>query len=83
MNPHDRAILSPPTRYATADEAPEQWIAQVREIIRRDGHKVRAGFPACIEVHGSLGWQPLNLWTNGVEFTGKRDRDAVLRRLVE
>lgn len=57
MHPTDKAILNPPTRYATADEAPEKWIAQVREIIRRPpGHKVRAGFPACIEVHGSLGW---------------------------
>ena len=83
MNPADRAILNPPKRVATEADFTPEWIANVRAIIQRDGHKLRAGFPACIDVLGPTGWQPLNLPTNGIEFTGKRDRDAILRRLTE
>ena len=64
-----------------ADFSPA-WIAQVREVIKRDGHKLRGGFPACIEIMGPRGWQPLMLPTNGIEFEGKRDRDAVLKALT-
>lgn len=83
MNPADRAILAPPKRIATEQDITPEWIAQVRAIIARDHHKLRAGFPACIDVLGPTGWQPLNLPTNGIEFEGRRARDAVLRRLTE
>lgn len=83
MNDNDKAILSPPKRVADVSDISEQWIAQMRGIIERDGHKLRAGFPACIEVRGPNGWQPLLLCTNGIEFTGRRARDEVLRRLTE
>ncbi len=83
MNPSDKAILNPPKRVATVEDVSPEWIAQVREIIARDGHKLRPGFPACIDVKGPTGWQPLLLPTNGIEFTGRRDRDEILRRLTE
>jgi len=83
MNPTDRAILSPPKRVATVDDFTPAWIANVRGIIQRDHHKLRPGFPACIDVLGPNGWQPLNLITNGIEFEGKRARDEILRRLTE
>lgn len=82
MNPTDKAILNPPKRVASVEDIPEEWIEQVRAIIARDGHKLRPGFPACIDVHGPTGWQPLNLPTNGIEFAGKRARDEILRRLT-
>lgn len=83
MNPTDRAILNPPKRIAVESDFTPEWIAQVRAIIVRDGHKLRAGFPACIEVKGPRDWQPLLLPTNGIEFDGKKARDAVLRRITE
>jgi len=83
VNPTDKAILSPPRRVATTSDFTEAWIANVRGIIKRDGHKLRAGFPACIDVLGPNGWQPLNLITNGIEFEGRRARDEILRRLTE
>jgi len=83
VNAQDRAILSPPKRVATESDFTPEWIANVRGVIQRDGHKLRAGFPACIDVLGPNGWQPLNLPTNGIEFTGKRDRDVILRKLTD
>lgn len=81
MSPQDRSILNPRiVPLAAADIRPE-WLHQVREVVIRDGHKLRAGFPACIEVKGPHGWQPLNLPSNGIEFTGRRDRDLVLEML--
>lgn len=67
-----------------ADLTPE-WIAQVREIIRRDGHAIRAGQHAhTIEVqHPNRPevWQPLNLQTNTSLFATAEDRDAVINQL--
>ncbi len=83
MNDQDKALLSPPKRVALVEDFTPEWIAQVRGIIQRDGHKLRAGFPACIDVLGPNGWQPLNLPTNGIEFEDKRARDEILRRLME
>lgn len=83
MSPQDKALLTPPKRVASEQDITPEWIAQVRAIITRDKHKLRAGFPACIDVLGPTGWQPLMLQTNGIEFEGRRARDAVLRRLVE
>lgn len=83
MNDADKAILSPPKRVASISDIPEAWLANVRAMLQKEGRKVRAGFPACIEVSSPHGYMPLNLPTNGVEFTGKRDRDLVLRRLAE
>ncbi len=78
MNPQDRAILSPRSTPVAATDLSPAWLHQVREVVIRDDHKLRAGFPACIEVKGPTSWQPLNLPNNGIEFTGKRDRDQVL-----
>lgn len=78
MNPADKAILHYRAQPLAATDLSPAWLHQVREVIIRDGHKLRAGFPACIEVKGPAGWQALNLPNNGVEFVGKRDRDAAL-----
>lgn len=79
MNPLDKAILAPRrAQPLAASDITPAWLHQVREVIMRDGHKLRAGFPACIEVKGPAGYQPLQLPNNGVEFVGKRDRDQVL-----
>lgn len=78
MNPTDKLLLNPrATPLAAADILPK-WLHQVREVVVRDGHKLRAGFPACIEVKGPKDWQPLQLPNNGIEFVGRRDRDQVL-----
>jgi len=82
MNPTDKAILSPRIAPLAAADIPPKWLHQVREIVVRDGHKLRAGFPACIEVRGPTDWQPLNLCNNGIEFVGKRDRDQALAWLT-
>lgn len=82
MNPADKQILNPKARYATPEDFTPEWIAQVRGVIQRDGLKVRAGFPACIEIKGPNGWQALLLPTGGIEFTGKKDRDAILAKLA-
>lgn len=82
MNPADKAILNPPKRVASLADISDAWIAQVRGIIQAGQHKLRAGFPACIEVRGPHDWQPLLLPTNGIEFEGKRVRDEILRRLT-
>lgn len=81
MSPADKAIISPPSRYATPEDFTPEWIAQVRGVLIRDGLKVRGGFPACIEIRGPEAWQPLLLPTGGIEFTGKKDRDAILDML--
>lgn len=82
MNPSDKAILHHRAAPITAAEVPPKWLHQVREVVVRDGHKLRAGFPACIDIHGPNGWQPLQLPSNGIEFVGKRDRDQVLAWLT-
>lgn len=89
MSPQDKAIISPPSRYATPDDFTPEWIAQVRGAIaagpKRDGsvpYEVRGGFPACIEVRvPSDKWHLLNLPTNGTEFASIGDRDAILAKL--
>jgi hypothetical protein len=78
MNPTDKAILHYRSTPLAAADIPPAWLHQVREVVIRDGHKLRAGFPACIEVKGPADWQPLQLPNNGVEFVGRRDRDTVL-----
>ncbi len=78
MNPADRAILHHRAQPLAATDILPAWLHQVREVVIRDSHKLRAGFPACIEVKGPAAWQPLTLPNNGIEFTGKRDRDTVL-----
>lgn len=82
MNPTDLTILrGPRITPIAADEIPAKWLHQVRGVIVRDGHKLRAGFPACIEIEGPRGWQPLQLPNNGIEFVGLKDRNTVLRLL--
>lgn len=71
---------------STAADLKPEWIAQVRGIIQRDGHAVRAGFPAItIEVQNINQpevWQPLNLQTNTCHFATEKDRDEVLDLLI-
>lgn len=82
MNPSDRAILRPrPAPIRAADFRPE-WLHQVRGIVIRDGHRLRPGFPANIEVKSSRGWMPLMLPNSGIEFATTEDRDTVLAMLT-
>lgn len=81
MNPTDQNILSPRIHPLAAADIRPEWLHQVRAVVIRDGHHLRAGFPACIEVKGTHGWQAINLPNNGIEFMGRRDRDAVLEML--
>lgn len=79
MNALDKAIISPPrVPPLSAAEIPVKWLHQVRGVIVRDNHRLRAGFPACIEVKGPDAWQALQLPNNGVELVGKRDVEQVL-----
>lgn len=83
MNPLDKAILSPPRiPPLSAADIPPRWLHQVRAVILRDNHRLRAGFPACIEVKGPESWQALQLPNNGVELVGKRDVEQVLAWLT-
>lgn len=81
MHPKDKAIVSPRTQPIAAADIRPEWLHQVRAVVIRDGHKLRAGFPACIDVKGPRDWQPLMLPNNGIEFVGKRDRDEILAML--
>ena len=71
---------------ATAADLPPWWLAQVREVVVRDGHALRAGFPdITIEVQNINRpevWQPLNLQTNTPHFATDRDRDTILAILT-
>jgi hypothetical protein len=78
MNPATKALLHHRAQPLAAADLPVKWLYQVRDVIKRDGHKLRAGFPACIEIKGPEAWQALQLPSNGIEFTGKRDRDQAL-----
>lgn len=76
---------SPSIPPATAADLPPWWLRQVREIVVREGHAIRAGFPAItIEVQNINRpevWHPLNLQTNTAHFATEQDRDAVLAML--
>jgi hypothetical protein len=78
--------LTPSIKPSLAEEIPAAWIAQVREVILRDGCAIRAGFPdLTIEVqliNRPETWQPLNLSTNTCHFATEQDRDAVLKMLT-
>ena len=78
--------LKPNVAPARAADLTEVWIAQVRDVIARDGHAVRGGFPAItIEVQNinhPETWQPLNLQTNTTIFATEQDRDLILEQLV-
>lgn len=78
--------LTPLVKPSTATEIPAAWIANVREIVIRDGAALRPGFPACtIEVQNINRpevWQPLNLCTNTCVFATEQDRDLVLKQLT-
>lgn len=78
--------LTPSIKPSLASEIPLTWIAQVREVILRDGCVIRAGFPTpTIEVQNinhPETWQPLNLSTNTCVFATEQDRDQVLKMLT-
>lgn len=83
MHPSDRALLYPPKRPCALDDLSLHWIENLRALIKRDPLKLRAGFPACIEIYDKdRGWIPLNLVTNGIEFTGCHARNTILRALT-
>jgi len=82
MNPADKALLHHRAQPIAASDIPPRWLHQVRGVVVRDGHKLRAGFPACIEIKGPDTWQALQLCNNGIEFVGKRDRDQALAWLT-
>lgn len=64
-----------------ADIKPE-WVAQVRETIVRDGHKIRRGPDSSIEVSGTGGgWYLLNLPGETSYFVNKSDRDEIFEKL--
>jgi hypothetical protein len=73
----------PPT---TAADLPPWWLAQVRAVVLRDGHALRAGFPDVVievqNINAPETWQPLNLQTNTAHFATDRDRDQILAILT-
>lgn len=71
---------APPVALASL---PDDWIETVREIVRRDGVAVRAGFGACIEVQSiNTGeFYPLLLPGGGVAFASAGERDEALARI--
>lgn len=77
---------TPKVPAATAADLPPWWLRQVREVVVREGHAIRAGFPAItIEVQNINRpevWQPLNLQTNTHLFVTEQDRDAILAILT-
>ncbi len=78
MNPTDRAILSPRIRPMAAEDFRPERLHALRELVIREDRKLRAGFPACIEVKDHTGWLALMLPNSGIEFVGKKDRDKIL-----
>ncbi len=78
--------LTPNIRPAVAADLPPWWLHQVREIVVRDGHALRAGFPEItIEVQNINRpdvWQPLNLQSNTCHFATEQDRDQILAILT-
>jgi hypothetical protein len=75
-----------PVRVPVAAAAiPAEWPGIVREIALRDGHAVRAGEGATIEVQSiNTGlFHPLALPNNGTCFETDADRDSVLRLIHE
>lgn len=78
--------FTPLIRPAKAADLPAWWLHQVRGIVLRDGHALRAGFPdITIEVQNINRpevWQPLNLQTDTAHFATDRDRDTILAYLT-
>ncbi len=78
--------LQPNIRPATAAELPAWWLHQVRAVVLRDGHALRAGFPDIVievqNINRPDVWQPLNLQTNTAAFATDRDRDQILAILT-
>ena len=70
---------------SAADIRPE-WIAQVREVIRREGYAVRGSVSALVIEIQSINqpetWYALNLPTNSTLFATAQDRDQVLEQLL-
>lgn len=66
-----------------SSDVPDQWTADVRTIIQREGRAVRGG-PACtVEIkslHENI-WGKLMLPGSGFEFVNNAERDIVLRKL--
>lgn len=67
-----------------ATDIPEAWTAQVREIIVRCGHAVRASaLQPVIEVKSltSNSWHPLGLPNGSTKFSSWEDRNSILAKL--
>lgn len=73
--------MSQPT--ITSAEVPDEWIADVRSILSRDGNATRGPATPIIEVKSlrTNEWCKLMLPGSGFHFASTDERDAVLRRL--
>lgn len=74
-------VFNPPMK---ASEIPEEWFLDVRKIIERDGHAVRAKGDISIEVKSltTNAWYILGLPNLSGKFVSKEDRDDVLAKLI-
>lgn len=75
--------MSQPT--ITSAEVPDEWIADVRSILSREGNAVRGPAEPRIEIKSlrTNDWCKLMLPGSGFEFATVAERDAVLRRLTQ
>jgi hypothetical protein len=73
----------PPARAA---DLPPWWLAQVRAVVVREGHALRAGFPDIVIEVQTINqpeiWYALNLKTDTTHFATDRDRDQILAILT-
>ncbi len=78
--------LTPNIRPATAADLPAWWLRQVRGVVLRDGHALRAGFPDIVievqNINRPDVWQALNLQTNTAHFATDGDCDQILAILT-
>ncbi len=67
----------------TAADVPDQWIADVRTIILREGRAVRGGPNGTVEIKSlsDNSWGKLMLPGSGFSFSDDGEREKVLRRL--
>lgn len=73
-------LNAPPIKAA---DVPDQWLADVRTIIQREGRAVRGGPDSTVEIKSlsDNSWGKLMLPGSGFSFADDTERNAVLRRL--
>lgn len=74
-------VFIPPMK---AMDIREEWCADVRKIIQRDGYAVRSNGDFVIEVKSltSNNWHPLGLPNGSGKLASREDRDIVLQKIV-